>query len=242
MVAKKYLIDASVIASSLEDFKRRFETANITLVLTNLTFVELESRKKDDSCNSGTMKFVKHLIDFFVRNTTSTELVFMDEKIKTKHIDKDLVAYAKENNMSVLTCDKGMALWCRFYSVDFELLEVKNIAALSFVKEDNNSLCLNLFDGSIPDGQSVYVYTSLESLKKPLESGLVYINPGDTILVAHPTENNICEIDTYFVDSKSDINLISKDIYASEDEISNSKAFHRSLFIKWTKYTASLKN
>ena len=144
--------------------------------------------------------------------------------------------------MSVLTCDKGMALWCRFYSVDFELLEVKNIAALSFVKEDNNSLSLNLFDGSIPDGQSVYVYTSLESLKKPLDDGLVYINPGDTILLAHPTENNICEIDTYFVDSKSDINLISKDIYTSEDEISNSKAFHRGLFIKWTKYRASLKN
>ena len=145
MATKKYLIDASVIASSLEDFKRRFQTNDSILVLTNLTFVELEARKKDDSCNSGTMKFVNHLIDFFVRNTTKTELVFMDDKIiKTKHIDKYLVAYAQEHNMSVLTCDKGMALWCRFYNVDFELLEVKNIAAFSFVKELNNSLYLNL--------------------------------------------------------------------------------------------------
>lgn len=239
METKKYLIDASVIASSIEDFKRRFETPNIVLVLTNLTFIELESKKKGDSCNSGTLKFVNHLIDFFVRNTTTSELAFIDEEIKTKHIDKDLVIYAKEHNMSVLTCDKGMALWCRFYDVNFELLEVKNIAELSFVKEVNNSLRLNLFDGSISDSESVFVYTSLKKIKKPLENGLIFLNPGDTILLAHPTENNICEIDTYFVDSKNDINLISKDVYASEDEINDSKEFHRSLYIKWTKYTAS---
>lgn len=53
---KKYLIDASIIASSLEDFKRRFISAESTLVLCDLTLKELEDRKKKTAVVLPTQK------------------------------------------------------------------------------------------------------------------------------------------------------------------------------------------
>ena len=111
MEKKTYLIDASIIASSLEVFKRRFVETDCTLVLSNLTFRELEPRKKDKKCDFYSRSFARFLIDLFVRDTCSTEICSVEYESNTKHIDEELVKYAKSNSLSILTSDKGMALW-----------------------------------------------------------------------------------------------------------------------------------
>lgn len=236
-MATKYLIDASIIASSLEDFKRRFVSPDCTLILSDLSFRELEARKKDRNCEFESKGFVRYLIDLFVRDTSSTEICLIEEELYTKHIDEKLVQYAKSNNISILTCDKGMALWCRFYNVNYILLETRSIANLPFVFEKNGSTFINIFDGSIPKNSSVYVYSPIQnSIISPLDNGIIFLNPGHILLVAHP-ENSACGIDTYYIDSDKKLALIGKDIYSSESDIeTDEKPFHKNLFLKWTKY------
>ena len=233
----KYLIDASIIASSIEDFKRRFINSESILVLSDLSFRELEARKKDKDCELESKGFTRFLIDLFVRDTSSTEICLIEEGSHSNHIDEKLVEYAKTNNMSILTCDKGMALWCRFYNVNCVLLETRTISKLPFIFENNNSVYLNLFDGSIPKSNSVYVYSPIKnSIISPLENGLIFLNPGYVILVAHP-QNGLCGIDSYYVNKDRNISLIGKDIYSSEEDIDdNDKPFHKNLFNKWTRY------
>lgn len=236
---KKYLIDASVIASSMEEFKRRFLNPDSTLIMTDLTFGELEARKRDYNCSIDSKKFVRFLIDLFVKDLNSTEVVIIEsEDFENKHIDAKLVEFAKENNLSVLTCDKGMALWCRFYDVDCSLLDVRTIATLPFVIEGSESLYLNLFDGSIPQNSSVFVYSpKINKILAPLDDGTVFLNPENIILVAHPKENSICSIDTYCVNSDMTLSLICKNVYSSKEDIYMSdKPFHKALFTKWSSH------
>lgn len=242
---KKYLIDASIIASSLEDFKRRFISSESTLILSDLTFRELEARKKDRSCELESVGFARFLIDLFVKNIESTEICLVDSTNSTKHIDESLVKYALDNNLSVLTCDKGMALWCRFYGVNFVLLETRSIVKLPFIHEDRNAVYLNLYDRSIPRAHSVYVYSPIRNcIISPLDKdkGTIFLNPGYVLLVAHP-ENNACCIDTYHITKDRTLNLVSKDIYSCEDDIeTEAKPFHRELYTKWVNYTNKLAN
>lgn len=239
----KYLIDASVIASSLEDFKRRFISQDNTLVLSDLTFRELEARKKDKGCSEESKKFVRFLIDFFVRDISSSETCYIESETSSKHIDEELVKYAKSNNMSLLTCDKGMALWCRFYGVECTLLESRSITKLPFVIERNNAVYLNLYDGSIPRAHSVYVYSPARNATIPpvdRDLGTIFLNPGYIILVAHP-ENRVCSIDTYFVNRDRATVLVAKDLYSSEEDIdTDDKPFHKELFRKWKNYVSKL--
>jgi len=231
----KYLIDASIIASSLEDFKRRFTSSpNCTLILSDLTYKELEARKVDRDCVADTKKFTRFLIDLFVRDVSSTEVCIIENFCIGNHIDEILVGYARDNNMSILTCDKGMALWCRFYNVPCELLETRSTIQLPFVIENNNSLYLNIYNNSVPKGYSVFVYQpDKNKIMSPLENGMIFLNPGYILLVAHP-ENAICGIDTYYVSKEKTLCLISKDIYASEEDIDvDHNPFHLELYQKW---------
>lgn len=230
---QKYLIDASIIASSQEDFQRRFVKSSITLVMSDLTFKELEARKKDPHCCQESKKFVRFIIDLFIRDK-STEVCNIPVGT-TKHIDYQLVEYAKDNNISVLTCDKGMALQCRFSAVPYELLETRSVAQLPFVFQNDNSLYLNLYDKSIPAGYRVFAYSTVKNKTlPPLENGFIFLNPGNILLVAHP-ENRVCNIDTYYVNNELNLSLISKNIYASEDNIDDSaNPFHKWLYKKWT--------
>lgn len=236
----KYLIDASIIASSQEDFQRRFVKSGVTLVMADLTFKEIEARKKDSHCCQESKKFVRFIIDLFIRDK-STEVCNISVGT-TKHIDYQLVEYAKDNNMSVLTCDKGMALQCRFSSVPYELLETRSVAQLSFVFQNDNSLYLNLYDKSIPSGYRVFAYSPIKNKTlPPLENGLIFLNPGNILLVAHP-ENGVCQLDTYYVNNDLNFNLISKNIYATEDNIDDSvNPFHKTLYKKWRDYMNTLK-
>lgn len=242
---KKYLIDASIIASSLENFKRSFINSDTCLLMTDLTFKELEARKKDYNCTLDSKKFTRFLIDLFVKNLSSTEVAIIGnlENSGNKHVDEELVSFAKVNNLSVLTCDKGMALWCRFLKVEYTLLEVKNISTLPFVVEDNGSLYLNLFDMSIPRGFSVFVYSpKTNKILTTLEDGTIFLNSENIILVAH-SENGACSIDTYCVNSDMTLSLIGKSIYSSEDDVDIAgKPFHKALFIKWSNYMKKLNN
>lgn len=244
---KKYLIDASVIASSMEEFKRRFLNPDVILLMTDLTFKELEARKKDYNCSLDSKKFVRFLIDLFVKNLNSTEVTIIEDSgdsDNNHHIDERLVEFAKRNNLSVLTCDKGMALWCRFYDVDCSLLDIRTIATLPFVIEGNESLYLNFFDRSIPKHTSVFVYSpKTNKILAPLDDGTVFINPENIILVAHPKENSICSIDTYCVNSDMTLSLIGKSVYSSEDDIDAAgKPFHKALFVKWNNYMKKINN
>lgn len=229
----KYLIDASIIASSQEDFQRRFVKSDTTLVMSDLTFEELESRKKDSHCSSESKKFVRFLIDLFIRDS-STEVCRIPCGV-SKHIDSSLVGYAKENNMIILTCDKGMALQCRFFGTSYELLETRSVADLPFVFHSDNSLYINLYNRTIPFGIRIYAYSpSKNKSLSPLENGLIFLNPCDILLVAHP-ENEVCSIDTYYINSELGLNLISKNIYTSEDNIDDSvNPFHKLLYKKWS--------
>lgn len=230
----KYLIDASIIASSQEDFKRRFISPDITLILSNLTFVELEARKVDSSCNIDSKRFVRYLIDLFVRDK-STEICNI--KSSSKHVDCKLVEYAKENNLSIITCDKGMALHCRFLDVPCELLESRVVVELPFVFEKGNALYVNLFDKSISKEYTIFAYSPVTNKTlHPLENGIIFLNPGDILLVAH-LENGICGIDTYYINNDVELNLISKNIYSSEEDINvESNPFHKELYKKWISY------
>lgn len=242
---KKFLIDASIIASSLENFKRSFVNSDSRLVMTDLTFQELEARKKDYNCTPDSKKFTRFLIDLFVKNLSSTDVVIIEnsENSSNKHIDQKLVSFAKENNLSVLTCDKGMALWCRFLKVEYTLLEVKNISTLPFVIEDNESLYINLYNMSIPRGFSVFAYSpKTNKILSPLEDGTIFLNSENIILVAHP-ENGACSIDTYCVNSDMTLSLIGKSVYSSEDDVDVAeKPFHKALFIKWSNYMKKINN
>lgn len=234
----KYLIDASIIASSLEDFQRRFvSSTNCTLVLSNLTFKELELRKVDQECVPESKKFTRFLIDLFVRDPITTEVCTIESNCTSKHIDEALVGYAKSNDLSILTCDKGMALWCRFYQVPCELLETRSTVQLPFVIENNNSLYINLYNGSIAKGYSVFVYSPTKNkIVTPLADGTIFLNSGNIVLVAHP-EKDICDIDTYYVNKELTISLIAKNIYSSEEDIDTSSSpFHLELYRKWTSY------
>ena len=232
----KYLIDASIIASSQEDFQRRFVNSGTTLVMSDLTFKELEARKKDSHCCLESKKFVRFIIDMFIRDN-STEVCNISSS-PSKHIDYQLVEHAKKNNMSVLTCDKGMALQCRFMGVHFELLETRSVANLSFVLQQDNALYVNLYDRSIPFGYRVFAYSPTKNKTlPPLENGLIFLNPGNILLVAH-TENAVCVIDTYYVNNDLNLNPISKNIYATEDSINDSThPFHKALYQKWSEHT-----
>lgn len=175
----------------------------------------------------------------FVRNTSTTEVYIIDYDNINKHIDTELVKCAKENGMSVITCDKAMALWCRFYQVECNLLEVCSSVSLPFVFENDGVLHLNL--KKVPVGFSTYVYSPESNrIITALDNGVIFLKPGNIILVAFP-ENDICCISTYFINKDLTISLIGKDIYASEDDIDNaSKPFHFNLYKKWlnniTKY------
>ena len=232
----KYLIDASIIASSLEDFKRRFiAKKDCTLVLSDLTYKELDCRKVDSNCEVDTKKFTRFLIDLFVRDISSTEICMIEKNCPGKHIDEILVEYAKNNNLSILTCDKGMALWCRFYNVPYELLETRFPVQLPFVFEDKYSLYLNIFNNTIPKGYRVFAYSpNKNKVISPLEDGVIFLNQGNILLLAKP-ENGVCCIDTYYVNSELTLNLISKNYYSSEEDINeDSNPFHLGLYKKWS--------
>lgn len=234
----KYLIDASIIASSMEDFKRRFCSSESILILSDLTFKELEDRIIDRNCMTESRKFVRFLIDLFVRDTTSTEVCVIDSEISSKHIDQELVKYAKDNSLCILTCDKGMALWCRFYNVECKLLEVRSTAKLSFVHENNESVHINL--RHVPGGSSTFVYSPEKNkIISATSNDIIFLNPGYIVLVAHhSTENDACNMDTYYVDKELDLNLICKDIYFSEDDIDvEGNPFHLPLYQKWLKHS-----
>ena len=236
---KKYLLDTSIIGSSLDDFKRRFVETECTLVLSDLTFRELEPRKKDKRCEYDSVSFARFLIDLFVRDTTSTEVCLIEYESNDKHIDEELVKYAGINNMSILTSDKGMALWCRFYNVDYELLEVRSVTGLPFIHENNGALKLNL--KKVPIGFSTFVY-SPEKNKIFSASGkdIMFINPGNILLVAQPHgEEKICKVDTYLITKDLTLSLIGKNLYSSEDDIDvDNNPFHINLYDKWKKHMA----
>ena len=235
-MTKKYLIDASIIASSMEDFKRRFCSSESILVLSDLTFRELEDRKIDRGCVVESKRFVSFIIDWFVRDTNSTEVCTIEYENSDKHIDQELVKYAKNNELCILTCDKGMALWCRFYNVECQLLEVRSSAKLSFVHENNDSVHINL--KHVPIGFSTFVYSPEKNkIMSATSNEVIFLNPGYVVLVAHEA-NNGCEIDTYYVDKELSLNLTEKVIYFSEDDIDiEGKPFHLGLYQKWAKHT-----
>lgn len=238
IMGEKYLIDASIIASSLEDFKRRFVETDCTLVLSDLTFRELEPRKKDKKCEFNSVSFVRFLIDLFVKDTFSTEICFIeDEDCKSKHIDEDLVLYAKSQNMSILTCDKGMALWCRFYNVKCELLNIRSVTTLPFIHESNGSLHLNL--KQVPIGCSTFVYSPEKNkIMSSLGSDIMFLIPGNILLVAQ-AEQQMCCIETYFVNKDLSISLVGKNLYSSEEDIdTDTNPFHINLYDKWNKHIA----
>lgn len=233
---KKYLLDASIIASSLEDFKRRFVSSDCTLILSDLTFRELEARKTDRTCEFTSVSFARFLIDLFVRDTSSTEICLIEDEILSKHIDENLVKYAKSQEISVLTCDKGMALWCRFYNVNCELLEIRSVTTLPFIHLSNSgSLCLNL--RQVPIGCSTFVYSPTKNkILSCLGNDIMFINPGNILLVAQP-EQKMCKIDTYFANKDSSLSLIGKNLYSSEDDIDvDTNPFHINLYDKWKKH------
>lgn len=241
MEKRKYLIDTSIIGSSLEDFKMHFVETNCTLVLSDLTFRELESRKKDKRCDFDSITFARFLIDLFVKDTTSTEVCLIENESNNKHIDEELVKYAEVNNMSVLTSDKGMALWCRFYNVDCKLLKIRSAHSLPFVHESNGNLHINL--KQVPIGYSTLVYSPEKNvIFSSLGKDIIFMNPGNILLVAQP-EQKMCRIDTYSITSDLNLNLISKNIYSSEDDIDVDKCpFHINLFDKWSKHMAKHTN
>ena len=240
----KYLIDASIIASSLEDFKRRFVSSlNSTLVLSDLTYRELELRKVDKVCPPESQQFTRFLIDLFVRDTSTTEVCKIDHNGPTKHIDENLVNYAQSNNYTILTSDKGMALWCRFYQVQYELLEIRSAVNLPFVLKNDGSMYMNLFDKTIPRGYRVFVYApATNRIMSPLENGVIFLNPGNILLVAHP-EKEICGIDTYYVTAEKNLNMIAKDFYSSEEDIdADNKPFHIDIYRKWVTHMQQTQN
>lgn len=234
----KYLLDASVIASSLEDFKRRYiSNPDCILILSDLTLMELEARKKDRWCVVESKKFVSYLIDFFVRDTSSTEICRIESECPTKHIDQDIVKWAKEHNVSILTCDKGMALWCRFYNVNCELLEVHSVATLPFVHENNGSLCLNL--RQVPIGCSTFIYSPEKNkIMSSLGSDIMFMTTGNVLLVAQP-DQKLCRIDTYIVNADLSISLVGRNLYSSEEDIdTDAHPFHFNLYDKWKKHAS----
>lgn len=238
---KKYLLDTYIIASSFEDFKRRFVETDCTLVLSDLTFRELESRKKDKKCEFVSVTFARFLIDLFVRDTSSTEVCLIECESNTKHIDEELVKYAVANNMCILTSDKGMALWCRFYNVDYELLEVRSTTTLPFIHENNGTLHLNL--KQVPFGCSTFVYSPEKNkIMSSFGNDIMFINPGNVLLVAQP-EQKMCRIDTYFTTKDLTLSLIGKNLYSSEDDIDiDNNPFHINLYEKWKKHISKHSN
>ena len=233
----KYLIDTSIIASSLEDFKKRFVETDCTLVLSDLTFRELEPRKKDKKCDYDSVSFARFLIDLFVKDTTSTEVCLIEHESDSKHIDEALVKYAGANDMCILTSDKGMALWCRFYNVGCELLKVRSAHSLPFVHETNGNLHLNL--KQVPIGYSTFIYSPEKNvIFSALGKDIMFINPGNILLVAQPYgEEKNCKIDTYLITKDLTLNLIGKNIYSSEEDIDvDNSPFHINLYDKWKKH------
>ena len=237
---EKFLIDASIIGSSLEDFKRNFINDNTILIMSDLTFIELEAKKIDSNCNQ---KFARFLIDLFVNDLLHTEVsIIKNTETNNKHIDLELVKYAKSNDLSILTCDKGMALWCRFYDVDCNLLTVRKVTSLDFVKEDNSSFYINIFDFSVPKGHTVIVYSPRTNrIAHYLDDGTIFLNSGDVILVAHP-KNSACQVDTYSVNPDMSTSLTSVSVYASKEEVELAeKPFHETIYTKWSNYMKKVK-
>ncbi len=173
----------------------------------------------------------------FVRDTSSTEICLIEDDLnyKDKHIDENLVQYAKSQEMSILTCDKGMALWCSFYNLECELLEIRSVATLPFVHESNGSLYLNL--KQIPIGCSTFVYSPEKNkIMSSLGNDYMFITPGNVLLVAQPEQKNCC-IQTYFINKDLSISLVGKNLYSSEDDIDvDNNPFHTNLYDKWKKH------
>ena len=231
---KKYLIDTSLIGSELTKFKLKFCSGNSILVMADLTLDEIEGRKVDSGCTLASQIFARFLIDYFISNIDFTETVILPRANANKHIDSFLVDYAKENNLIVLTCDKAMALRCRFQNVDYELLPIR--PELYFITFENNQPCICL--KNILKGTSILV--SSDGLTKKfydLDKN-IYLSEGDTILVASPAhESGKCLLQEYLFSSER-ATLISKDIISSEDETSNH--LKKDLFFKWSHHMATL--
>ena len=240
-MTKKYLLDTSIIASSVEDFKKRFVETDCILILSDLTFRELESRKKDKKCEYDSRSFVRFLIDLFIRDTTSTEVCLIEYESNDKHIDEELVKYALNNDMAILTCDKGMALWCRFYNVECQFLERRSVTALAFIHEHNGALQLNL--KKVPIGCSTFVYSPEKNkILAPSGKDIMFINPGNILLVAQP-EQKMCKIDTYVITNDLTLSLIETNVYSSEDDIDvDNSPFHINLYDKWKNHMAKHTN
>lgn len=208
--------------------------------MSDLSFRELEARKKYKACEYASVSFARFLIDLFVRDTSSTEICLIEDELYTnsKHIDEELVKYAKSQGISILTSDKGMALWCRFYNVECELLEVRSITTLPFVHQsDSGSLTLNL--RQVPIGYSTLIYSPEKNkIMSSLGSDILFLIPGNILLVAQP-EQKLCCIQTYFVNKDLSLSLIGKNLYSSEEDIDTDiNPFHINLYDKWTKHIA----
>lgn len=229
---EKYLIDTSIVGSSLQEFKSKYANNNNSILcMSNLTFFELEARKVDPKCDIPTESFVRWLINYFVKETKKTEVFNLTKDVNDK-VDTVLVNYAKENNLTVITSDKGMALYCRFQSVECILLEVRYSKDFRFVEyADDNSRRVNVFN--TPDSYAVFV-KGPSHISGPDENGYINLENNDRIFQMHypfSTSAILCEVDEYLVTNNS-IDYVSTHPFDTEEQVTKNNYM---LYQKWCK-------
>lgn len=228
---EKFLLDTSIVGSSFQEFKNKYvSNSNSILCMSNLTFFELEARKIDPQCDLATKSFVRWLIDYFVKEVKKTEVFNLTKKSNDK-VDTVLVDYAKENNLTVITSDKGMALYCRFQSVKCILLEVRFSKDFNFVEyTEDNLRRVNVFN--LPPSYAIFINSVIH--KSIDENGYINLENNDHIIQMHypfSTSAVLCEVDTYLVTNNS-IEYVSTKPFDTEEQV---KKDYYMLYQKWCK-------
>lgn len=180
---------------------------------------------KDVSQN--TLYDIRRILDFFANDIDSkyTEVYMSEAK---GHIDRDIVEYAKKHSCEIITADKGMCVWCRFYGVPFERLERKNLKTeLNYIKEYEGNYFVYLRE--VPFDSSVFVIDPAEQLKSDRGSARVPIDVGDYILTATLNEEK-CLIRKYIV-KEEEIKKVTEEYYSDSCD-----CLAKKLYQKWCRY------
>lgn len=230
---KKILMDTSVLGVGDGLLEERLlkpaREGTAKIVLLSLTMEEIE-RLHYKEVSASTLYDVRKILDFFAKDKESkyTEVDILEENTSNGHIDKSLVSYAKNNDCCVITADKGMAIWCRFYKVPFEIWERKHMKTeLKYVREFRGGYYIYLRE--IPLGESAFVIDPSEQIKRDDGYAHIPIDIGDFILTAK-LKNDNCYITRYIVE-EGRISKVSEKIYSKElDEIT------QKLYSKWCEH------
>ena len=233
---RKYLIDASIVCGSLSDFRDRFCFSDSILIMSDKTLFELEKVKKKDleECDNVSRIFVRFLIDYFARNVNLTEVFTLETRANQNHIDYDLVDYARMQNWSVITAEKGMALYARMKHVEYVLIEPRYFKEFKLYNNKQGKVLVNVYDLNSDD--TVFVSVNSTHFKSPNFDGNIQVDEGNHVFHMHSSKlYGICEVDEYIF-THNNFELFKTVGFNTKSEIfENSEEDYERIFNKWEK-------